>query len=863
LSTILIWTFLLAAFIYRQSHKEGFKEIAFFLNLKGREEVKHKFLRSAKTIALAPFNWTVANLSNQEIPKIHIDIKFKHFQKLYEKREQALKAGLLKQGPDDYVPANVRHQGKTVKVKLRLKGDQDDHFQGNKWSFRVHLKGEDHLFGMRRFSIQSPHTRNFEAEILFFEALRREGVLVPRYFFIEVAVNGKDIGLMAVEEHFSKELLESQGRKEGVIIRFDESKFWEPNTDGVFDNFKVAKITPFRSKKIARSKNLLSDLHIARGLLRAFSNETVPASQVFDPVLMGRFIAVSDVWRSWHQLRWHNIRFYYNPITALLEPIGYDASIPYKDADVPPASAEHIVSTLLNGSSKIRASYESTVKKLAREMEDGTTAEWMQPISKKQLGILHKEYPLLKGIRFDLIVERAKATLQRSQAPLSRFPEIVQAYSIDAGENSYLELVNPLNHAVEIHQIKYFATSGGKDVDFLSSSPIIYPIHLNPTPKGSNPGIRKIFYSKNQIEGQNKIKVAAKISGDDSIRWVNVQPYSSPLARNPKPQITLPETLVQHPFLKFRAGTDFLRIESGEWEVNDWIIIPEGMELRISKGTTLRFGSSSGLFAQGPVMINGTQDAPVILTGSGKSDSRNGWQGIAVLKSGLPSKWSHVIVRNTTGINLNVWKLSGGVNFYESEIKMKDVTMIGNQSEDALNIVRSKFELDSVTIKDAVSDAFDSDFSTGVVRGGVYENIGHAGGGDGIDVSGSEITVTGTVFKNISDKALSVGEQSAMTANEISIEQVGTAAVSKDNSHLILKNAKINQVKTPALMAYTKKKEYGPGTIVASQLDIQSALNPAVAQKGSRITIDGEDIEETDLDVKELYSTLMSSGGKN
>ena len=106
---------------------------------------------------------------------------------------------------------------------------------------------------------------------------------------------------------------------------------------------------------------------------------------------------------------------------------------------------------------------------------------------------------------------------------------------------------------------------------------------------------------------------------------------------------------------------------------------------------------------------------------------------------------------------------------------------------------------------------------------------------------------------------LSVGEQSTLTATGISIEQVGTAAVSKDNSHLILKNAKINQVKTPALMAYTKKKEYGPGTIVASQLEMQSILNPAVAQKGSRISIDGKDIEQTDLNVKELYSTLTKS----
>jgi len=861
LITIILWTFLLASFIYRQSHKEGFKELAFSLNLKGREEVKYKFMRSVRTIALAPFNWAMANLSNHEIPQIHIDIKFKHYQKLVKKREEALKIGLLKKGPDDYVPAKIRYGKKSVRVKMRLKGDQADHFEGNKWSFRIHIKGDDHLFGMRHFSIQSPRTRNFEGEILFFEALRREGVLVPRYFFIDVIVNGKDIGLMAFEEHFSKEMLEFQERKESVIIRFKESMLWEANTDGIFDNFKVAKITPFRSKKVARSEKLLSYLHVARGLLRAFSNGTLPASKIFDPVLMGHFIAVSDVWRAWHQLRWHNIRFYYNPITALLEPIGYDADIPYKNADVPPASAEPMVSTILNGSPKIRAVYKNTVKKLAQEMVDGTTAEWVQPLVKKQLGILHKEYPLLKGIRFDLIVERAKAVLERSQAPLSRYSEILQAYSIDTGKNSYIELINPLTHAVEIHEIKCIGETSKNRIINLTTLPAIqYPLYLELTSKGGLPKAHKIYYKKNKNEGDCKIKVAAKIVGDDLIRWIEVQPYSSALARNPVPQKALHETLAQHPFLNFIIGTNILQIDSGEWEVNDWIIIPEGMELRISKGTTLRFNSSFGLVSHGPVMINGTQDAPVTLTGSGKSDNGNGWQGIVVQKSGLPSKWSHVIIRGTTGISKNGWNLSGGLNFYEADIQMKHVTIIGNQSEDALNIVRSKFELDSVNIKDAVSDAFDSDFSNGVVRGGVYENIGHtSGGGDGIDVSGSEITVTGTVFKNISDKALSVGEQSKMTAVDVSMEQVGTAVASKDGSHVILTNAKIYQVKTPALMAYTKKKEYGPGTIVASQLEMQSVPIAAVAQKGSRITIDGEEIQETDLDVKELYATIMKS----
>ena len=54
-------------------------------------------------------------------------------------------------------------------------------------------------------------TALFFAEILFNETIRHYGGLAPKYFFVDVVINGNNIGIMAVEEHFSKELLELNG----------------------------------------------------------------------------------------------------------------------------------------------------------------------------------------------------------------------------------------------------------------------------------------------------------------------------------------------------------------------------------------------------------------------------------------------------------------------------------------------------------------------------------------------------------------------------------------------------------------------------------------------------------------------------
>jgi hypothetical protein len=159
-----------------------------------------------------------------------------------------------------------------------------------------------------------------------------------------------------------------------------------------------------------------------------------------------------------------------------------------------------------------------------------------------------------------------------------------------------------------------------------------------------------------------------------------------------------------------------------------------------------------------------------------------------------------------------------------------------------------------VTFKNTTSDAFDSDFSSGTVENSVFENIGSQGGGDGIDVSGSEVVVTSSNFKNISDKALSVGEGSNLRASGINVEHTNIGAASKDGSQLFLSDSRFSEIKKAGLMAYVKKPVYGPAEITAKALEFHSTKKQAIAQKGNKISIDGKLIPPVFLNIKELYA---------
>ena len=141
-------------------------------------------------------------------------------------RDAALERGIIEQGEErKMVEAEVRVQGRTHPAKLRIKGDWTDHVEGRQWSYRIKLD-ETTFLGMREFSIQAPRTRGYLWEWLVHEAARRENVLVPRSTFVNVVQNGHALGVYFLEEHFEKELLESQGRREGPIVVWDESTLW-------------------------------------------------------------------------------------------------------------------------------------------------------------------------------------------------------------------------------------------------------------------------------------------------------------------------------------------------------------------------------------------------------------------------------------------------------------------------------------------------------------------------------------------------------------------------------------------------------------------------------------------------------------
>ena len=402
-----------------------------------------------------------------DMPRIVLDIKFEHWQKILVKRNGALARGILIQEAGDFVPTSIRYSDgkttRTAKAKLRLKGDWIDHLQGKKWSFRIRTKGKDQFFGMRRFSLQKPETRTFQLAPMFLSLTRDLGIISLRYFFADVTINGTHIGVMAVEEHPAKELLEASGRKESVIIRFSEKYLWNARVksgggaseDDIFDDYRMAPIDAFQSSRIAKSSTLSNNYRVAAGLLRGFTDGRLSPSEVFDAELMGRFLAAAELFGARHGIIWHNLRFYYNPQTALLEPLPFDMTSSSRwDAVV--TTGEPIIEAMLADQAIGRA-FRARLKMLIASVESDELLKSLAETEARHLPRLQSEYVLHGRFPLKRLAKRAsmltRAMFGSGDAAAKRYDQIVFARDHSDGRQRILTLFNAVAEPVTVSRV--------------------------------------------------------------------------------------------------------------------------------------------------------------------------------------------------------------------------------------------------------------------------------------------------------------------------------------------------------------------------------------------------------------------------
>jgi hypothetical protein len=276
-----------------------------------------------------------------DLPTLVVDMPFASYDDLLGHREQALQDGVYVPSEQDFVNATIRVGDSVVPVRMRLLEGPADHLaEGGKWGLEVRTRQNQQALGLQRFYLQDPAGNNWLGQWAFARALERAGVLAARYQFVHLVFNGDTWGIYALQEGFGNELLTAQGRREGVIVRFDADLLWvsiahfggdvqATYTDPVANlsaaDFRFFEVDTFRDADIDRDPELAAQRERALAMLRALQAGEAVASEVLDVEQYGRFLALVDLWAATEATSLVNLRYYYNADSGRLEPIGFDA----------------------------------------------------------------------------------------------------------------------------------------------------------------------------------------------------------------------------------------------------------------------------------------------------------------------------------------------------------------------------------------------------------------------------------------------------------------------------------------------------------------------------------------------------------
>lgn len=793
-----------------------------------------------------------SNVMNPQALQIRVEPK--GLEKLERKREKALVEGLLQTSDNDWVKAVLSDStGNEIPAQVRLKGDWTDHLEGDKWSFRIKVKdpyswkySKNAGQGLITFSVHTPATRYFLHEWLVHQCWMDEGILTPRYDFTAVSLNGKSLGIYAMEEHFDKQLVESQQRREGPILKFSEEGMWSGierqlqnqgyihndyrSTVGDWDN---AEAEAFGQQDFLSDTLLSRQYEKARQLMFDFKNDLLPAKQVFDLEKLARFYAIADVFNAYHGIIWHNQRFYYNPVIGKLEPIGYDAfggkpprryTILGEGALNPEEDeANRLFGYLLQDKDFNKLYFKFLYHYSSREFLSNFL-EKHQISWNEKLALLQLEFPEYQPDYKEFLEDGLfvhSMILPYNDQSIKAFTQQV------AGGKKNLSIQNTHQLPVEIIGSGY---SRGK-MDTPLNKPLQLPAHVRRRYLSrilrdsliSDFNATKFLHaealvvqSKGEIKPLEVIENARflffRIPGIDSV-------FTSQIFDWPRPEIAQMAPFdKEHPTMLLKENTLYvvkgkqILFRKGKHILDQPLVIPPDYEVFIQEDTEIDLKNGAYIMSYGPMQVSGSGEHPVRVTSSDKTG-----RGLSLLQSSKPSAFQYVIFEQLGTLSNNGQQLTGAVTGYECDIRFYKCTFRNNHCEDALNLVRTDFVLENCLFSGISSDAFDSDFSKGEVKNCTFNNITN----DAMDFSGSTVNIYNCRTKNTGDKGISCGEQSDIAVFETTIDTSPIAVASKDLSVLFLRDITLKNC-IQGFVAFQKKPEFGPGKII---VESHTAIN--------------------------------------
>ena len=873
--SIILITIVLSVFVntgpWIQS-KEKFWNRVYFNGLDNYLKIHKIFYQAAKS-----FFWTIDEI-NLSIPHEKILILENDRKNLIKSTKNGFRAKGYKFEVIDGTLINKKDRNE---AKIRLKGDRDSHYSQRKnSSYKVDILKDKTVNGLRKFSLMKPRARNYIYEWLYHELAGEGGLIKLKYDFINLRLNGESQGLYVIEEMPDKNLVERNNRRNGPIFSLDED---------FSTNIFESNLELYNKKYWTKSENLIL-ASSAKEKMNLFLKGDKNFNQTFDLDKWAWLLAITDLTYTYHGLFPYNVKFYYNPLSGLFEPIAFDGHRTVKNFN------KNI--TNFDERTSFDRANECTVKKC---LED-SLENWLYKFFFNQNNVLNKRF-------YNKYLENIKKISNENFLNnffLERKKQIKKFNSFIYSDYYLIDNVTYGKYGPGLYFFSYSDFFYRADVLKKKFEPKLNKISIKDNGK-------KLIIRNNSEINNNSLKIS-KLSCDEimqksiiqkevlvniKINFEGVKFYEK---KSNKPNKCTHAELIDlqtkeifytkinfekknfelHKSKKnifknyFDIDKKKILLKKDSTIIDEDIYIPGGYTVIINSGQKISLIDSSFIFSDSAWIVDGKSKKISI------GGNKNNFGGGLVIKnaniistfnnvefkylSGLGKRFlyddmsnkTHLIITEYDDEKINNYiqikkkydptkylfsddySYFGALNFYNTIIKIKNSNFLKISSEDALNVISSEFKISNTTFSEINSDAIDIDFGNGEINDLTFNTIGN----DGIDFSGSNVILNNIKFDMTGDKGVSVGEKSNISINNMEAKNLFIGIASKDGSITKAKNINFDNVKIP-FASYQKKKSYNFGYLeVDGDIKIKNYIVNGIRDANSSLIINQLNLQE-------------------
>jgi len=826
--------------------------------------------------------------------RIDFNIKFEDIVTLEKEREEGIKRGTLGRNKDRLTKVNtiIKFKNKKIKSKIRLKGDRDMHWRKKKTSsYNVYLPKDQYIYGVNNFAIHKPGLRNYIHEWIFNEMMGDLGVIKIKYNFFKLYINGSNTGLYAFEEKMGKEVLERNKRRNGPIIAslteynsgkdnqifqvYDE-KYWNKPENIELAKTAIKKIQEFFSgergieetfdlEKLAAFFAVIDATYTSHALFFSSKLYYNPLSGLFEPIP-----------RDGHRQLPNYHKFNKNYYDKLLIDSIYKEELKSElKNNLQITAGRHwwIKRFFTTQNGEINNDFYNLYIKYLTKISSKDYLDSFFKKRKKEIekinSKIYSDYFFYAGSRDytwglyyfkeDDLYHRAEVIRKRLETEHKKISAV-----IDENKNLVIDIAydyyDKTKNQIRLDDLR---------IDYISCSAINQRYKKIPL---SNKIYEKT-YIKKPINLFSTTKIKLNFLDLNESQCKNVRIIDNKLGKNYFVKINYLNSF--HNFDEFKLSNKDLYLEFFKKKNNDLFLkvntvkidknlyIPNGMNVIINPGQKIILTNNSFIISDSrwivdgftkQISISGVEDnfggglmirGPIeksyfnnvkftYLNGFKKDflDKKNNirYSTITSYTKNKINNYSEKIFIKDSNKSISEFNILGSLNFYQTNAELKNLIFNKIASEDAVNVINSKFIINDIKFIENNSDSIDFDFSTGTINGAKFINIGN----DAIDFSGSTANIKNLYFNDIGDKLISAGENSNINISYIKAEKSYTGIASKDGSIVSGENIFMENVKLP-FVSFNKKFEYEPASIDLKNVNLYNFYEKWVTDKNSKI----------------------------